>query len=179
LIGDNVRADIPSPHCCITDGSPSAQGTGKNNAMTQLETERTVTENGKVVYTAQTRTSGGRDGASRSSDGHLDIRFSTPGSVRIGTNPEQLFAAGSSACFESAIGLAARRMKITLAADVAIDAEVDLNLADRGYFLRTRLNVSLPGVQRQVAQALVDEAHQICPYSRATRGNIEVAINLV
>jgi Ohr subfamily peroxiredoxin len=135
---------------------------------------------GKVVYTAKTHTTGGREsGVSRSSDGRLDVRLSTPGSARIGTNPEQLLAAGWSACFESAIALAARKMKITLPADLAIDAEVDLNLADGGYFLRARLNVSLPGVERDVAQALVDEAHQICPYSKATRGNIDVAINLV
>jgi len=135
---------------------------------------------GKVVYTAKTHTTGGREnGVSRSSDGRLDVRLSTPGSARIGTNPEQLLAAGWSACFESAIGLAARNRKITLPADVAIDAEMDLNLADGGYFLRARLNVSLPGVERDVAQALLDEAHQICPYSKATRGNIDVAINLV
>ena len=137
-------------------------------------------QTGKVVYTAKTHTTGGREnGASRSSDGRLDVRLSTPGSVRIGTNPEQLFAAGWSACFESAIGLAARQRKITLPADVAVDAEVDLNLADGGYFLGIRLNVSLPGVERDVARALVDEAHQICPYSKATRGNVDVAINLV
>jgi Ohr subfamily peroxiredoxin len=135
---------------------------------------------GKVVYTAKTHTTGGREsGVSRSSDGRLDVRLSIPGSARIGTNPEQLFAAGWSACFESAIALAAHKMKITLPADLAIDAEVDLNLADGGYVLRARLNVSLPGVERDVAQALVDEAHQICPYSKATRGNIDVAINLV
>jgi len=132
------------------------------------------------VYTAKTHTTGGREnGTSRSSDGRLDVKLSVPGSARIGTNPEQLLAAGWSACFESAIGLAARKMKIALPADLAIDAEVDLNLADGGYFLRTRLNVSLPGIEREVAQALVDEAHQICPYSKATRGNIDVAINLV
>ena len=134
----------------------------------------------KVLHTGKTRTSGGREnGASRSCDGRLDVRLSTPGSARIGTNPEQLLAAGWSACFESAIALAARNRKITLPADLAVDAEVDLNLADGGYFLRARLNVSLPGVERDVAQALVDEAHQICPYSKATRGNIDVAINLV
>src|SRR5271167_4388595 len=139
--------------------------------MTQLEKERTAPRGGKVVYTAKTHTTGGREnGASLSSDGRLDIRLSTPGSARIGTNPEQLFAAGWSACFESAIALTARKKKITLPAGVAIDAEVDLNLADGGYFLRTHLNVSLPGVEREVAQALVDEAHQICPYSKATRG---------
>jgi len=148
--------------------------------VTQLERERAMRQGGKVVYTAKTHTTRGREnGASRSSDGRLDVKLSTPGSVRIGTNPEQLFAAGWSACFESAMGLAARKMKIALPADVAIDAEVDLNLADSGYFLRARLNVSLPGVARDVAQALVDEAHQACPYSKATRGNIDVAINLV
>src|SRR5436190_9710372 len=99
----------------------------------------------KVLYTAKTHTTGGREnGASRSSDGHLDIRLSTPGSARIGTNPEQLFAAGWSACFESAVALVARKRKITLPADVAIDAEVDLHIADIGYFLSARLNVSLP-----------------------------------
>ena len=135
---------------------------------------------GKVAYTAKTHTVGGReDGISRSSDGRLDVRLSTPGSGRIGTNPEQLLAAGWSACFQSAIALAARNRKINLPADVAIDAEVDLNLSDGGYFLRTRLNVSLPGVDRKVAQALVEEAHQICPYSKATRGNIAVAVNMV
>jgi lipoyl-dependent peroxiredoxin len=87
--------------------------------------------------------------------------FSTPGTSGIGTNPEQLFAVAWSACFESAIALAARKKK-RLPADVAIDAEVDLNLADAGYLLRTRLNISLPGVEREAAQALVDEAHEIC-----------------
>jgi osmotically inducible protein OsmC len=148
--------------------------------MTQLETERATTKPGKVVYTAKTHTVGGRKkGQSRSSDGRLDVKLSTPGSERIGTNPEQLFAAGWSACFESAIGLVARKKKITLPADVAIDAEVDLNLADGGYVLSARLNVSMPGVARDIAQVLLDEADQICPYSKATRGNIDVAINLV
>jgi Ohr subfamily peroxiredoxin len=134
----------------------------------------------KVIYTAKTHTTGGREnGASRSSDGHLDIRLSTPGSARIGTNPEQLFAAGWSACFESAIALVARKRKITLPADLAIDAEVDLHMADSGYFLSARLNVSLPGVDRNTAQTLVDEAHEICPYSKATRGNIDVVIGLI
>ena len=134
----------------------------------------------KVLHTGKTRTSGGREnGASRSCDGRLDIRFSTPGSARIGTNPEQLFAAAWSACFESAIVLAARKRKITLPADVVIDAEVDLNADDDGFFLTTRLNVILPGIDRDTARALIDEAHEICPYSKATRGNIDVAINLV
>jgi osmotically inducible protein OsmC len=139
-----------------------------------------MTEAGKLVYTAKAHTTGGREnGLTRSSDGRLDIRLSTPGSTRIGTTPEHLFAAAWSACFESAIALAAHKRKITLPAAVAINAEVDLNLADDGYFLSTRLNVSLPGIERSLAQSLVDEAHQNCPYSKATRGNIDVAINLI
>ena len=133
-----------------------------------------------MVYTAKVHTTGGRDGgASRSSDGRLDIKHSIPGTPGTGTNPEQLFAAGWSACFEGAMGLAARKMKITLPADLAIDAEVDLCLTDGAYFLQARLNVSLPGLEREVAQALADAAHQTCPYSKATRGNIDVVINLV
>jgi osmotically inducible protein OsmC len=134
----------------------------------------------KVLYTAKTHTTGGREhGASRSSDGHLDIKLSTPGTAGVGTNPEQLFAAGWSACFEGAMGLVARKMKITLPADLAIDAEVDLNLSDAGFFLGARLNVSLPGLEPEVAKALVNAAHQTCPYSKLTRNNIDVAINLV
>jgi lipoyl-dependent peroxiredoxin len=133
-----------------------------------------------VLHTAKTHTTGGREhGVARSSDGHLDVRLSAPGSARIGTNPEQLFAAGWSACLESAIALAARKRKIALPAEVAIDAEVDLKLADDGYSLSARLNVSVPGVERRVAQALLDEGNEICPYSKATRGNIDVVIKLV
>jgi Ohr subfamily peroxiredoxin len=139
----------------------------------------TAGQTGKVLYTAKVHTTGGRDGASRSSDGRLDIKHSTPGTSGTGTNPEQLFAAGWSACFEGAMGLAARKMKVTLPDDLAIDAEVDLNLDNGAYYLRARLNVSLPGLDRDVAQAVVDTAHQTCPYSKATRGNIDVAINLV
>ena len=139
-----------------------------------------MTQPGKVLYTAKTHTTGGREnGVSRSSDGRLDIKLSTPGTAGSGTNPEQLFAAGWSACFEGAMGLAARKMKVALPADLAIDAEVDLLLAGGDYSIQARLNVSLPGLERDVAQALVDAAHQTCPYSKATRGNIDVAINLV
>src|SRR5580765_2330530 len=120
----------------------------------------------KVIYTAKTHTTGGREaGVSRSSDGRLDIKLSTPGTPGSGTNPEQLFAAGWSACFEGAMGLAARKMKVTIPTETAIDAEVDLVLADGGYFLQARLNVSLPGLDREVARALTDAAHQTCPYS--------------
>lgn len=138
-----------------------------------------MSQNEKLFYTAKVRTTGGREGTSRSADGRLDIRLSTPGGPGGGTNPEQLFAAGWSACFEGAMAIAARTMNVALPADLAIDAEVDLNTADNAYFLRARLNVSMPGLDRAVAQAVVDAAHQTCPYSKATRGNIDVAINLV
>lgn len=134
----------------------------------------------KVIYTAKVHTTGGRDGASRSSDGQLEVKLSTPGSSRAGTNPEQLFAAGWSACFMSAIALLAGKQKIALPADSFIDAEVDLGTNNDGYLLRARLNVHLPGLDREVAQSLVDAAHEnTCPYSKATRGNIEVTIALV
>lgn len=139
-----------------------------------------MSQGGKVLHTAKARTTGGREnGASRSSDGRLDIRLATPGSARIGTNPEQLLAAGWSACFESAIALAARKKKIALPPDMAIDTEIDLQLSDSdGYVLSVRFKVELPGVERGAAQALIEEAQEICPYSKATRGNIAVAIKL-
>jgi osmotically inducible protein OsmC len=133
----------------------------------------------KVFYTAKTHTTGGRDGAARSSDGRLDVKLSSPGSAGNGTNPEQLFAAGWSACFEGASAAAARQMKIALPPDMAIDAEVDLCISDGAYFLRARLNVSLPGLDPETARRLVDAAHQICPYSKAVRNNIDVEINLI
>ncbi|PPK47170.1 Ohr subfamily peroxiredoxin [Trinickia symbiotica] len=133
-----------------------------------------------VLYTAKTHTtSGGRDGTSRSDDGRLDIALSSPGSAGNGTNPEQLFAAGWSACFIGAIGLAAKKMKVALPPDLAVDAEVDLCKAGDAYSLQARLNVSMPGVTRDTAQALVNAAHETCPYSKATRGNIEVTLNVV
>ena len=139
-----------------------------------------MSQTGKVLYTAKTHTVGGREkGAARSSDGRLDIKLSPPGSAGSGTNPEQLFAAGWSACFEGALGVAARQMKVALPEDTAIDAEVDLCQNDGGYYLQARLNISLPGLERQVARSLADAAHQICPYSKAIRGNVDVAINLV
>ena len=150
-----------------------------NTIETSTATNRMHT-NKKVLYTAKTHTTGGRDGGtSHSSDGRLDIKLSVPGTAGSGTNPEQLFAAGWSACFEGAMGLAARKLKIPLPAGTAIDAEVDLCTDDGGYHLQARLNVSLPGLAPEVARALVDAAHQTCPYSKATRGNIDVAINVV
>jgi Ohr subfamily peroxiredoxin len=149
------------------------------NATLTTETN-TQAPTGKVLYTAKTHTVGGRDGGvSHSSDGRLNIKLSVPGTPGTGTNPEQLFAAGWSACFEGAIGLVAQKMKIPLPAGTAIGAEVDLCTDGTGFFLQARLNVNLPGLSREVAQALVDAAHQTCPYSKATRGNIKVAIKLV
>jgi Ohr subfamily peroxiredoxin len=141
------------------------------HAITQIE---------KVLYTAQAHTTGGRDGgSSRTSDGRLEVKLSVPGSSGTGTNPEQLFAVGWSACYLSAIKVVAARTKVRLPADLAIDTEVDLGTNGSAYFLQARINVSLPGLEREVAQALVDGAHQECPYSKATHGNINVVTNLV
>ena len=141
--------------------------------------ERSMTRIEKVLYTGKTHTTGGRDGASRSSDSRLDIKLSPPGSTGAGTNPEQLFAAGWSACFIGAIGLAAGKRKVALPAGLAVDAEVDLGTTEGAYFLQARLNVSLPGLAPELARELVEEAHQTCPYSKATRGNIDVTLTII
>ena len=148
--------------------------------MIELGQSASGSRDEKLIHTAKTHTVGGRErGAARSCDGRLDVKLSLPGGAGTGTNPEQLFAAGWSACFESAIGIAALKRRIKLPGEVAIDAEVDLNTGDGGYFLRARLNVSIPGVDRQTGQSLLDEAETLCPYSKATRGNVDVAINLI
>jgi lipoyl-dependent peroxiredoxin len=133
----------------------------------------------KVLYTAKAHTTGGRDGAARSDDGRLDVKFSSPGTPGNGTNPEQMFAAGWSACFIGAMKVVAGKKKITLPPDAAIDAEVDLGTTHGTFGLAARLNVHLPGMERQAALDLVNAAHQVCPYSNATRGNIDVALNVV
>jgi lipoyl-dependent peroxiredoxin len=133
----------------------------------------------KVIYTAKVHTTGGRVGTSRSDDGRLELKLSRPGTPGAGTNPEQLFAAGWSACYESAMELVARRMKIALPADLAVDAEVDLGPNGDAYDVAVRLNISLPGVEPDVARRLVDATHHVCPYSRATHGNIAVETKLV
>ena len=138
-----------------------------------------MTKLDKVLYTAKAHTTGGRDGASKSDDGRLDVTLSSPGTSGTGTNPEQLFAAGYSACFIGAMKAVAGKMKATLPADLSVDAEVDLGPVGAAYGIAVRMNVSLPGMDRAAAQALVDTAHKVCPYSNATRGNIDVAINLV
>jgi len=133
----------------------------------------------KVLYTAKAHTTDGRSGMSRSSDCRLEVRLSQPGGPGTGTNPEQLFAAGWSACFESAMEFAARNMKITLPAERAVDAEIDLGPEGSAFSLAARLFVSLPGMERATAQRLVEATHQVCPYSRATHGNISVETTLV
>ena len=138
-----------------------------------------MTQAEKVLYTGKTHTTGGRDGAARSEDGRLDVKLSPPGSSAPGTNPEQMFAAGWSACFIGAMGRAATKLGTTLPRDVAVDAEIDLVSADDAFKLRGRLNVTLPGVDRELAQRIVETAHQICPYSKATRGNIDVTLAVV
>ncbi|GAS93670.1 OsmC-like protein [Mycolicibacterium canariasense] len=132
-----------------------------------------------VLYTAQTHTTGGRQGESYSSDGNLDIQLTPPGANGTGTNPEQLFAAGWSACYLSAMGLTAGQHDVKLPADTAVDAEVDLVNTDGAFSLQARLNVTIPGVDREVAQKIIDAAHEVCPYSKATRGNIPVTVTLV
>src|SRR4029453_13605774 len=129
-----------------------------------------TTKASKVFYPAKTHPVGGREGSSRSSDGRLDVKLSLPGTPGNGTNPEQLFAAGWSACFEGAMGGAARKMRVALPPDVAIDAEMDLRGTEGEYSLEARLNVSVPGLPRDVAQALVDAAERTCPYTKAIRG---------
>ena len=132
----------------------------------------------KVLYTAHAHTTGGRDGASRTDDGRLDVKLSSPGTAGTGTNPEQLFAAGYSACFIGALKAVGGIQKITIPQDVAVDAEVDLGPITGGYGIAVRMTVHLPGMDRAAAQALVDAAHKVCPYSNATRGNIDVTLTL-
>lgn len=132
----------------------------------------------KVLYTAHTHTTGGREGASRSSDGKLDVQLAPPGGSAAGTNPEQLFAAGYSACFIGAMKAVAARQKLALPPDLAVDAEVDLGPVGQAFGIAVRLNIHLPGMEAAQAQALVDSAHAVCPYSNATRGNIPVTLTL-
>jgi len=137
------------------------------------------TKNEKVLYTALTHTTGGRVGESRSSDGRLDIKLSAPGSTGVGTNPEQLFAAGWSACFIGAMGKAAADLGIKLPEGHSVDTEIDLVLGDDGYSLQARLNISLPGLETETAQKIIEGASQTCPYSKAIHGNVRTAYNLV
>jgi Ohr subfamily peroxiredoxin len=133
----------------------------------------------KTIYTAHVHTVGGREGAAKSSDGELDIKLSTPGTNRPGTNPEQLFAAGWSACFEGALGVVAKQAGVEFLADPEVGAEVHLHLDDiDGYLLTARLNVNIPGVADDVAHELIERAHEICPYSKMTRSGIDASVAL-
>ncbi|MGF6691706.1 osmotically inducible protein OsmC [Metapseudomonas resinovorans] len=133
----------------------------------------------KTLYVAQTRTTGGRDGRGKSSDGELDVRLSPPGSGRPGTNPEQLLAVGWSACFIGALRRAGQSLTISLPDDVAVAADISLgNTADGGFALAAKLTVELPGLATEDKARLVDAAHQLCPYSKATRGNIAVTFDI-
>ena len=135
----------------------------------------------KVIYQAHATSTGGRDGTTKSSDGLLDVKLSVPkemGGAGGGVNPEQLFAAGYSACFIGAMKFVAGMQKVALPADTSISATVGIGRTPAGFGIEAQLVVSVPGVDRAVAQAIVDKAHQVCPYSSATRGNIEVTISL-
>jgi osmotically inducible protein OsmC len=137
----------------------------------------------KVLYTAHATSTGGREGTSKSSDGALSVQLSTPkelgGAGGPGTNPEQLFAAGYSACFIGAMKAVAGKQKIALPADTSIAADVGIGPIPGGFGIQATLNISLPGMDREAAKALVDAAHHVCPYSNATRGNIDVTLNVV
>jgi Ohr subfamily peroxiredoxin len=134
----------------------------------------TAPKNVKVLFTAKTHTTAGHHGAGRSSDGFLDIKLPQPHPAA-----ENLFGVAWSACYMGALGVAAGKRKITLPDDVAVDAEIYLNQAEGAFFLSARLNVSLPGLDREVAEELIEAAHGICPYSKAVHGNIEVETKLV
>ena len=140
-----------------------------------------TTQLDKVLYTAVATSTGGRDGRALSSDGLLNVKLAPPkelGGMGGATNPEQLFAAGYSACFIGAIKHVAGLQKVAVPADTSITASVDIGPIPQGFGIAVELAVNLPGVDRELAQKLVDAAHQVCPYSNATRGNIEVTIRL-
>ncbi|WP_010188231.1 organic hydroperoxide resistance protein [Sphingomonas sp. PAMC 26605] len=130
------------------------------------------------LYIANVHVTGGRDGAARSADGRLNLKLSTPGGSGQGTNPEQLFAAGWSACFEGAMVIAAKSKSIVLPEDLAIDAEVELRHSSDGFSLAARLNVHVPGLNADVARQLIEAAHRTCPYSKAIKGNIDAVVTL-
>lgn len=130
-----------------------------------------------VVYTAHTHVTGGRSGAGRSSDGAVDVQLSTPGSGKPGTNPEQLFGIGYSACFIGALQFAAAAKKLRLPEDASVDAEVTLGKTAAGdYQLAVKLNIDLPGFDESLKRELIEAAHQTCPYSRMTRGHVDVEL---
>ncbi|PJJ66427.1 organic hydroperoxide resistance protein [Chryseobacterium geocarposphaerae] len=140
---------------------------------------KTITKIDKVLYTAKTHTVGGREGSAKSSDEKLDILLTPPGLNGKGTNPEQLFAAGWSACYIGALGLAAKKLGIVLPKDTYVDAEIDLGLNGEAYSLQARLFVSVPGIKNEIAEQLIELAHQTCPYSKAVKGNISISTTII
>jgi Ohr subfamily peroxiredoxin len=132
----------------------------------------------KVLYTAKTHAVGGREGTGRSDDGRIDVKLSSPGGSGTGTNPEQLFGVGYSACFLGAMKAVAPKVGVQVPAETAIDTEVDLGPTSQGYGVGVRMKITLPGLERAKAEQLVAEAHKVCPYSNATRGNIDVKITV-
>lgn len=136
-----------------------------------------------IAYRAFAEATGGRDGRVVSSDGVLDVALTTPkelgGSGGIGTNPEQLFAAGYSACFIGAMKFVASRDKLKMPADTSIEGVVGIGAISNGFGIEVELRISLPGMNRESAKNLIDRAHIICPYSNATRGNIDVTLTLI
>lgn len=136
----------------------------------------------KVLYTAKARTTGGRDGRAVSDDGLLDVKLAPPkelGGMGGATNPEQLFAAGYSACFMGALKHVAGMKKVAVPADASIEASVDIGPISQGFGIAVQMTINLPGLDRAVGQDLLDAAHQVCPYSNATRGNIVVELTLL
>ena len=134
----------------------------------------------KILYQARAKATGGRDGRAVSSDGVLNVQLTRPhelgGSGGAGTNPEQLFAAGYSACFLAAMKFVASRDKITIPADTSVESTIGIGAIPNGFGIEAELRVSLPGLPRHEAEALVEKAHGACPYSNATRGNIDVRL---
>lgn len=150
----------------------------ENQHVIQATNQLNVVIN-KILYTGKVHVKGGRDGFAKSNDGRLETMLSTSGSLAKGTNPEQLFAAGWAACFIGAMQHNAPQLDIVLPTDSSVNAEIDLALADDGFNLQARLNVSLPGLSFEEAKRVVEAAHQTCPYSKATCGNINVEINVM
>ena len=167
---DPVAARLSTPVLAVEAVNPSFLG---------WHPSRRVVYSVGEIHDAAAATPGALFAYAALDDGRLEVKFSVPGTPGAGTNPEQMFAAGWSACFEGAMGIIARRMKIELPAETSIDAEVDLCLDKGNYFIAARLNISLPGLDREKAQALVDASERTCPYSKAIKGNVDVKINLV
>ncbi|MDH7452896.1 organic hydroperoxide resistance protein [Luteimonas composti] len=136
----------------------------------------------RILYAATATATGGRDGSARSDDGALDVQLSTPrelgGAGGPGTNPEQLFAAGYSACFLGALKFVAAREKVKLPASTSVTGKVGIGQIPTGFGIEAALTVSAPGIERDTLQSLVEQAHIVCPYSNATRGNIDVTLSI-